>query len=294
MISCQACGRRTELYLCEDCKTLLANQLDDLPWLLDELDARIQQLARTSIGTIGRTSKDPAELTPIDFDAAETARAVRTKLIHWVTTVAERHSGRRMPALGTVHTKDLARWLTANLNAIQRLNIAGKLYRDIKTLVGTDQRGGQLVAAINRTERHCFGQCTTITGRDRHGKPRECGTVLWDDKEAIELTCPACGATVDARRQLNEARIRSDLRTFDLLLETLDNLNEHVPRVKLSAWVTTGRLPAHGYLNKDHGIVKHRIRRGDPRVFSLATARQLWRNDQKKTSPAQQQEATAQ
>ncbi len=43
---CQACKRQAQLYLCDDCETTLANMLDQIPWLLDELDARIQGMDR--------------------------------------------------------------------------------------------------------------------------------------------------------------------------------------------------------------------------------------------------------
>jgi hypothetical protein len=286
---CQAphCHRPTQQYLCQDHTQHLANMLDQLPGLLDELDTRIQQLARTTHGTIGRTTRDPAYGNPIDFDAAEQARQVRKLLLRWVQQVAQRHTGRQPAALYTADTKTLAKWLHVNLRAITRLPIAGRLYQDIARLVGTDSLGGQLHQAIDRTERHYFGPCTATIGRDRNGQPRECGTDLWADREAPTITCPTCTTRTDARTQLDTARIRSDLRTFDLLTETLDNLGEHVPRVKLSTWITTGRLTVRGWYNKDHGIVKHPIRRGDPRVFSLAQARQLRRKDRN------QQEAKA-
>lgn len=280
-VQCHACKAHAQLFLCDDCQTQLSNMLAQIPWLLDELDARIQKLDRISTGTIGRTRR-PDELNVMDFTAAETARNVRKKLLHWVTTIAEKHTGRKPPALSTVTTKNLARWLKANTHAIAKLTIAGKFYRDIDHLVGVNERGGQLIDAINRKDRAYFGPCTTIVGHNRDGTPRECGHDLYAPRDSDELECPRCKTSRPAQKQLQGTITQRDLLPEPKLLETMDTLGEHLSRPRLYDWIRTGQLKPRGYIHAGE-IVEHRVRRGDPRVFSLSQARQLrWRDLERK------------
>lgn len=274
MTRCLNCHQPTQTFLCTDCTNDLANMLDQIPWLLEELDHRIQRLDRTSIGTIGR-SRRPDELNVMDFDAAETSRNVRKMLLRWVTDIAEQHTGRTPPGLATVTTPDLARWLQHNVKHIAKSPLAGQLYRAIDRLVGTTQQGGQLIKAINRVETRCFGPCTAVIGRDRAGQPRQCGALLYDDREAIEITCPACKTTTPARQQIRAASAMRDKFTVPELLETLANIGEPVSRVQLYTWIGAGQLPPLGYLSRGGIIVEHRLLRGDPAVYSLARAQEL-------------------
>lgn len=274
MSRCLQCRAPSQTYLCTDCTNNLADMLDQIPWLLQELDHRIQRLDRTSIGTIGR-SRRPDELNVMDFDAAETSRTIRKLLTRWVTDIAEQHTGRIPPGLSTVTTPDLARWLQHNVKHIAKLGCAGKLYRDIHRLVGTGQQGGQLVKAINRTETRCFGPCTAVIGRDRAGRPRQCGTILYDDREATEITCPACKTTMPAREQIRAASTARDKFTVPELLETLTAIGEPVSRVQLYTWIGAGQLQPLGYMSREGIMVEHRLLRGDPAVYSLARAQEL-------------------
>lgn len=271
------CARPTQLYLCNDCITQLAEMLRQIPFLVEELDTRIQKLDRIQLGTIGRTRR-PDELNVIDFDAAETARKLRKELVHWVTTVAERHSGRKPPGLATIRTADLARWLAHNVHAIATLNIAGDLYRDIKRRVGVDQRGGQLVQAINRTARHFAGPCPTILGH--HGNTEiACGEILYADTEDRTVVCPKCKQTIDVEKNQRRAAAERDLRTRDELLEVLNNIGEKIPAKTLDAWIKARRLRRAGWLHNGQ-MIKFRINRNDPAVYSVARARKLRARDQ--------------
>lgn len=282
---CQAphCNRPTQLYLCDTCTDQLTHMLAELPWLIEELDTRIQRLDRISVGTIGRNRR-PDELNAIDFDAAETARKTRKLLQHWVETIAHTHTGRTPPGLTTVATTDLAAWLTVNINAIARHKQAGQLYHDIHRLAGTGERGGTLVTAINRVEKHFAGPCPTIRGYDNTGRPIECGTVLYADTDQRTVECPTCAHTIDVERNRVKAAVDRDLLPEPKLLEVLANLGENVSRVKLYEWIRAGRLKPRGWIHQGK-IVAHHIRRGDPRVFSLSRARQLRWQDHADTPP---------
>jgi hypothetical protein len=278
---CQHCKKPAQLYLCTDCTNLLANMLDEIPWLLNELDARIQKLDRISIGTIGRTRR-PEELDVMDFDAAEEARKIRKTLLHWVNTITQRHTGRTPPGLATVDTKDLARWLHTNVKAIARLDLARKgrhpLYDDINTLVGTNQQGGQLVKAINPIQKHLVGPCPTITGRHRNGTPRQCGQVLFADTYDRVVTCLVCKQDIDVKKNRERAAADRDLHTKSSLLEVLANIDEPVTEHQVDAWIAAKRLRPRGY-RIDGTIREFRLNEHDEPVYSVERARKLRRRD---------------
>ena len=272
MITCQHCKRPNPNYLCDDCTDQLHDMLHQIPWLLEELDNRIQKLDRTTTGTIGRTRR-PDDLTVIDFTAAELARTTRTTLLNLAETIAHIANG-RTPQLQTVTTGDLALWIACKLPHITRHHTAGNTYRIINNLVGTDQHGGQLIDAINRQDRTYYGPCTTTTGRDRNGHPRQCGHDLYCPRESLQITCPRCKTTIDPRTQLTNTINDRDLVTETKLLETLATLGEPINRTQLYTWIRTGRLKPRGWVHAGR-IVPRKIRHKDPRVFSLRQARQL-------------------
>lgn len=277
MNTCRACHRTNDLYLCTDCQHALTDMLDQIPWLLEELDNRIQKLDRTNIGTIGRTRR-PDQLNIIDFDAVELARTIRKKLQTWVEKVAQQHTGRTPPGLTTVTTPDLARWLKTNVPAIARLHLAGPLYRDINTIVGTNQQGGQLVQAINPIERHLVGPCPTITGRHRNGTPRQCGTTLFADTYDRTTTCPGCKQDIDVEANRLRAAAERDLHTKTSLIEVLANIDEPVTEDKLDQWIKARRLRPAGYLSGGT-IIEYRLSEADEPVYSVERARKLRRRD---------------
>lgn len=189
-------------------------------------------------------------MSVIDFDACETARETRKMLQQWVETVTKKHTGRIPPGLDTNATRDFARWLQVNTAAIARLDCAGALYHDINKLVGASQRGGQLVTAINRVERHFAGPCPTVRGYDNTGKPIECGHGLYADVDERTVVCPVCDQKIDVARNLDKAAVDRDLLPEPKLLEVLKNLGEPVSRVKLYQWIREGRIRPRGWMHQ--------------------------------------------
>lgn len=278
---CQHCHRPDDLYLCQNCQNTLANMLDTLPWLLDELDNRIRKLDRIAAGTIGRNRR-PYEMTPIDFDACELARTTRATLLQWVETVAQRHTGRQPPALQSVHTKHLAQWLTANVSAIARLDLNHKgrhrLYDDITRIAGTPDHPGQLHRAINPTEHHLVGPCPTPTGRTPNGTPTQCGHTLYADTYDRTVTCPTCHHNIDVEHTRLQAAATRDLHTRTALLDILTTINEPITSHQLDRWIGARRLRPAGY-HHDNTITEYRIHPADEPVYSLERARKLRRRD---------------
>ncbi|MCK0174789.1 DUF1922 domain-containing protein [Mycolicibacterium sp. F2034L] len=277
MTNCQNCGRPTQLYLCDDCQTQLASMLSQIPSLAEELDTRIQKLDRITLGTIGRTrSIDPPDI--IDFDAAETARELRKTLLRIIKTVTERHTGRIPPGLTTVTTANLARWLQHNTPAIARLDIAGNTYRAITHYISPDHRGGTLIRAIDRNERHFAGTCPTIRGHDQDG-PIECGTMLYADTDDREVTCPECKQPIDVERNRRDAREARDPRTTDELLDVLEAIGEPIDPDTLDAWIKAKRLRLIGWRH-DGVFTQTRVNQHSEPLYSLKRAQKLRRRDQ--------------
>lgn len=281
-IHCQHCHAETQLYLCTNCQIQLANMLSQLPWLIDELDTRIECLDRIGVGTIGRNRR-PNELNIIDFDAAEQARKVRATLLKWVETITERHTGRRPPALSTVATQALARWLEHNVDAIAKLDLNHKgrhpLYDDIHHLVGTTEKGGHLHATINRHEHHFAGPCPTITGHDRDGEPIRCDTILYADVDEKTVKCPECKQKIDVEDNQRKTAADRDLLTKEQITEALANIDEAIPETRIDQWIKARRLRHRGWIHNGE-VVQSQIRSADPAVYSLARARKLRRRDE--------------
>lgn len=277
---CQQCGTDNPGHLCGPCAQQLSQMLEQIPWLLNELDARVQKLDRVNLGTIGRTRSQDS-LDVMDFDAAEKSRAVRKLLLRWVVHVVQEHTGRIPPELAAVTTPDLARWLKVNVPAIAKLDTAGDLYRDIRQLVGTDTaRTGTLVTAINPLQRHLVGPCPTVTGRDRQGHPAQCGHILYADTYDRTVTCPACKHDIDIEATRRRAAAERDYHTAEQLLDVLDTIGEPVEPDTLDTWIKARRLRPAGRLHNG-AIVPTHTHDNEPYVYSVKRARKLRVRDQR-------------
>ena len=267
MTDCRNCRRETELFLCQLCAKELHALLADFGWLCEELEVTVVRQDRLATGVIGRGSDNPS---PINVGAMELARNLHNQLGTIVRELLETAGRTDAPA---DRNTAMARWLYSHHHAIVCHPYAGQTMREIRS--GTEA----ILCVINRVSRMYCGPCTTVVSHNSHGEDIECGVDLYADREAMEdIQCPRCKTWVEPRKQLLVTITRRDLLPEPKLLETLATLGEKVSRVKLYDWIKAGALRPRGYVHQGR-IVPERIRRGDPRVFSLSQARQLrWRD----------------
>lgn len=270
MADCRKCRRTTDLFLCQLCTKELSALLSDLPWLLRQLDITVTRQDKLGTATVGKSSDNPS---PINVGAMELARNLTNQLSTIVRALCE-PTHHAVPE--TEDNAILARWLSLHLGAISCNEDAGHIYTEIR------QATDAIVTAINRTSRMWCGPCTTVVAHDPNGADIECGIDLYADRENLgeQIQCPKCRTFYEPRLQLLNTIKRGDLLPEAKLLEIMDSLGEKLSRRRLYDWINAGSLRPRGYVH--HGrIVAERIRRGDPRVFSLSQARQLlWRETQ--------------
>jgi hypothetical protein len=252
-MKCTQCGGRGQLPLCTRCVDQLEGMLTDLSWLLGELEVTADRQDRLSVGK----SRRMGHASPANVGAIELQRAVREEL-RWTV-------GR--PTLPIRNPQLWVWWIRTHLDEIVRAPDAAAVYRTVVRLSGFHSPG-PIHHAINKPERRFAGECP------------DCGELCYARcYEDIYATCGACGLPVDVEKNRTRTVVEYDLLPERALLQILDNLDEHVPRVTLYAWIKTGKLPGAGYLSAN-GIVAHKGGPRDPRVYSLDRARALRRREQ--------------
>ncbi|MCC9182585.1 DUF1922 domain-containing protein [Mycolicibacterium mageritense] len=270
--------------------------IDQLPWLLTELDARIQKMDRVPHGTIGRTRGSAADLNVMDFAACETARNARKAIrdlvhiingpgpIHLQCTVRSdfigplRPAWRRLPYGYQPNTIELIDWLMRRIDVIARHKKAGHIYRELNTLVGSGHKGGELVKAIDRRDRHFAGPCPTIRGYDETGQPIECGHILYAEVGERTVDCPKCKEEINVEKTRDKALKSRDLMPAPTLLEAMTNVGDPVEESQLDRWIESRRLRPRGYLHQGEWV-KTRVREDDQALYSFERARKLYRRD---------------
>ena len=268
MTDCRNCRRETDLYLCQLCAKELGALLNDLPWLLNQLEITVIRQDKLSTGVIGRSSDNPS---PINVGAMELSRNLRGQLGTIIRDLCEMRGVE--PGAAAWSNSTMAEWLGRNLGAISCSPDAGLIYREIRG--GTESS----LAAINRISRMYCGPCTTVVSHNAQGEDIHCGVDLYADREAVgDSKCLKCLRSFNPREQLLETIKRRDLLPESALLDTLATLGEKVSRVKLYDWISSGALRPRGYIHQGR-VMPQRVQRGDPRVFSLSHARHLrWRD----------------
>jgi hypothetical protein len=253
-MKCTQCGGRAQLSLCARCTTQLDQMLDDLSWLLGELETTATRQDRLTTG--GSRSAD--QPSPANLGAVELLRAIREEL-RWLA------AGINLLPMG-VAPRLVVWWLRQHFDEIVRRSDAATFYRSVARLVGFSTPG-PVHAVINRPDRKFVGDCP------------ECGELCYAHTEDVYTVCPQCGVPIDVQKNRTRTIVEYDLLPERALLQILDNLREHVPRVTLYSWIKSGRLPIAGYLSSD-GVVAHKGGPRDPRVYSLSRARALRRREQ--------------
>ena len=256
-MKCQQCGGRAQLPLCKTCTGQLGGMLDDLGWLLHELEITAARQDKLTVGTLPAGVVHPS---PINVGAIELLRSIGGQL-RWLV------GGFFNNDLPVAAQPRLMVWmLRRDLDKLAWRSDAETCYRTIQRLVGPTGHG-PIHDTINRCDRRFAGDCP------------DCGVLLYAREEDIYTTCPACEMPVDVDKNQTRALAEYDLLPERALLNVLDNLREHVPRVTLYGWITTGKLPVAGYLSSD-GVVARKGGPRDPRVYSLNRARTLRRREQ--------------
>ena len=240
--------------------------LADLSWLLRELEVTAGRRDRLTIGAV-RSAASPSQ---INFSADGLMGDVGIEL----QTIVSALGGPWVDASPRVRVQ----WLRSRLPALAGLSDARRHYRTIEDWAGLNGPG-PIHDLINRPDRRFAGDCPDCGelcwARHHDDAYTVCEAVLDYDKDGNPIQC---STPIDVERNRTRAIIEYDLLPERALLQILDNLCEHVPRVTFYAWVTSGKLPPLGYLTAS-GIVSKRAGRHDPRVYSLDRARSLRRHE---------------
>ena len=153
------------------------------------------------------------------------ARVINT-LTTWARDLAETH-GLEMDA---ENAEECARWLAANVARIAGSEAAGECLSEMRHLVG------RIEQAINRPlPPRLFGPCPAII-TDQGGRERRCAISLEAARDALRVTCPACGTEHDVRELnvllLNEtAEMRFTLAdAYRIMLATRDSDDAELPK----------------------------------------------------------------
>lgn len=285
MTNCRNCGRKSDMFLCSGCIEELDIILDGMPWLLKQIEVAILHQDRLTVGEVGKSAGTPS---PLNTDAVEIADRARNTISTWVRDLCEtrriefavpmvvsrgfigplKPDWRRVPDDYQPTAADGARWLAEHVNAIALDVGAARCFKELHGLAD------EIVAAINRPDRHFAGPCPTVRAYSPTGKAIECGEFLYAGTEERNVTCPKCNQPVDVQRNRQRAWREGDRLTERILLKRLKDIEEPVSERQLYRWLRQRKLTPVGWLHK--GVfVEHYIMRGDPRVFSLRAVRQL-------------------
>jgi len=227
--------------------------LSELCWLLGELEVTAARQDRLTVGG----ARQFAHPVPANHSACELLRSVGLQLEGIVAALD--------PTLPSAAPQLVVWWLRRHLDSLVRLSDVDTHFRVIQQLTGS-AAPGPLHDAINRPDRRFAGPCP------------DCETMCYSRHEDVYTVCPGCGLPIDVEKNRARTIVDHDLLPERILLTVLDNLDEHVSRVRLYSWITSGKLPAAGYLGKT-GVQQHKGGRYDPRVYSLSRARALRRRE---------------
>lgn len=297
-MKCEHCKGNSTVFLCPTCTRYLREMTNDLPWLLQQLEITRLRMDRLTVGVVGKG----ANPSPINVGAMELSRTSEILLASLVGLLEEvgcqflpplgvftdfigplRPGWRRLPRGYSGSPIQRARWLAHHIDDIARHPQAGHFFNEICSLVGDPDRPnsepGRLVRAINRNTRIFAGPCPHVVGYNHHGEPVSCGLILYADEGQEDVECGRCHVEVNVAKNRLRATVDKDLLTELKLLEMMEIIGEPVSRYRFLEWLKQGHLHARGWIHQGN-IVGKRVRRGDPRVYSLSQCRILRSRDE--------------
>lgn len=253
------CGRPTGEFLCSDCTSVLADVLEGVPWLLEQLAVTALRLDRVNSGL--RAGKRPDRPLPFNPEAAELHASLDNSITTWVRHLCESRGigyvpvgyvaaafmgplprgGRRVPVDYVETSAGTARWLLEHVDAVRLDEAGGDIFREITGLAEAS------LAAINPPPGLVFrGPCPTLLRTSKHGQAAECGTALYADRELQFIVCDRCNVRHDVSLLEQQLLARIGAQVFELgdLLRVLRELGNPIPRGTVASWISRGQLKA--------------------------------------------------
>jgi len=210
---CKACQRPSQLFLCGDCETELADLLTELitdsrtkhriPGILQDLqDAAAGQ---TRFG--GGNRRDCGDDAPIRFSgrARDILADIRALLVDWASRLAK-HTGIVFVPMDGHDTAAYALWLAHNAHTIAAIPTANRLLKRLRHLTKTARH------CVDRPAAPLFcGQCDTMMPNRKI-----CGLALYAARDAIEVRCPnpACRTLHNIEKLYNRTLNSADNKAF--------------------------------------------------------------------------------
>lgn len=274
MITCQKCGARSQVNLCNQHAADLRDMLDGLPRWIGFLEETAYGLTRGG-GNERRAKSDeqPMQMNP---RASNLLDDVRNTLSTWVRELCETR-GIDTPALKSA---GCAAWLSQNVGAIACDPAAGECYADMARLVDVIER------AINPPIPPRFaGPCPTMVEDPRSHLERECGNRLMAPPDATTVRCRACKQEHDIERLINRLLANVDHWRFtreELIgsragdwAGVMGLLEEPVSKTTFYRWAKEGALKVSGYRRPDgrQGVARHS--EDDEPTYQLGRVRRL-------------------
>lgn len=305
MTQCQKCGGRADAFLCRDCGQHLRSNLQQIPWLAEQLAyAHTKQVAMGERAVIRGSDEE----TPVPFNsrAHEAYDELRTVCMRWVRDLCDqagiefwpidavprdfigplrpeipaRNLERvpaipgqwRMPIGYLPTTADLARWLDDAYLAIMNSEDAGLCITEIDAVIARSVR------EINRRIRVYCGPCPDLIPSTLS----PCNTPVyadWDDNIGGPETftkCARCRALHDTQTLRDRAfdQAHHYLMTKSEIFDILANLGEPLSPNTFKQWRRRGKLKPRGWMHEGR-VVNYWIHRNDPPVFKFGDVRAL-------------------
>jgi hypothetical protein len=242
--TCQRCGAKSTLFLCNNHTDELRDMLNELPRLASHLAEAAT--GQTRLGEPARRTRSDEQPMRINLRASDLLDDVNRILVRWVQDMCDSHGVTyKAPDDGDGDTAKLAIWLGHNVNAIAAGDDAGMCMDEISGAVH------RILTTINRPipPRFC-GPCPSEHPDDAS---RRCNHQLTARGDAIEVTCPQCANTHNTddlwQRMLNEV---GPMRfTVEEIHAMMARFGEPLSDRTFRHWRKIGKIKPSGYRRHD-------------------------------------------